>query len=87
MASSHAAASTTNTCSATPTSESTNRAPPWRMAPRTARPTTTPAISPITTRARIRNSVANNLVRPPSSPDEVRGQQYAGHRAEDHAHE
>ena len=45
--------------------ESKVRSARLRMAPRTARPSTTPAISPITTSARIRNSVTNSLVRGP----------------------
>ncbi len=63
--SSQAAVSTRTSCSATPTTESTTRSPGLRIAPRTALPSTTPAISPITTSARIRNRVTNSLVRGP----------------------
>ena len=38
-----------------------------RIAPRTALPSTTPAISPITTRPRIKNRVRKSLVRVPST--------------------
>ncbi len=64
--SSQAAVSTRTSCTATPTTESTTRSVGLRIAPRTARPSTTPAISPITTSARIMNSVTNSLVRGPS---------------------
>ena len=61
----HAATSTATSCSPTPITESKVRSARLRRAPRTARPSTTPAISPITTSARIRNSVTNSLVRGP----------------------
>ena len=88
VASSHAATSTATNCSPTPIIESNVRSVPLRMAPRTARPSTTPAISPITTSARIRNSVTNSLVRVPLDvADDVRRQQHAGDRAEHHPDE
>ena len=64
--SSHDAVSTRTSCSATPTTESASRRAGLRIAPRTARPSTTPAISPITTSTRIRNRVTNSFVRGPS---------------------
>src|SRR5690625_3619366 len=45
--------------------ESTPRISGLRIAPRTARPSTTPATSPITTSDRIKNSAANNFGRDP----------------------
>ena len=67
MASTHAASKIATTCNAIPTNESKLRRAGLRIAARAARPSTTPAISPITTRPRIRNSARNNLVRCPST--------------------
>ncbi|CKP01806.1 Uncharacterised protein [Mycobacterium tuberculosis] len=63
IANNHAAVSTTTSCTPTPMTESINRIGRLRIAPRTARPSTTPATSPTTTSARIRNSAANSLAR------------------------
>ena len=63
LPSSQAAIRTTTSCSATPTIESTTRTGALRIEPRTARPNTTPATSPITTSTRIRKSAANNFPR------------------------
>ena len=73
VASSHAATTTTSSCNTTPTTESTARIPLLRIEPRTARPRMTPATSPTTTRARIKNSAANSFVRGESIPPTMCG--------------
>src|ERR1700744_5402754 len=63
VASSQAAVNTTTSCTPTPMTESAVRIERLRIAPRTARPNTTPATSPTTTSARIKNSAVNSLAR------------------------
>ena len=63
LPSNQAATTTTTSCRPTPIIESTNRTGELRIDPRTARPSTTPATSPITTRARIRKSAAKSFPR------------------------
>ena len=88
VASIHAATSTATNCSPTPMIESNVRSARLRIAPRTARPSTTPAISPITTSAEDQEQRDEQLGAGAADvADDVRRQQHAGDRAEHHPDE